>query len=109
MISPALQGGVIIGYDSSLNIVYEFIRLILFQQEKVKMIQDRREFIKTLSRGLIVSGLAVISGVLIFRDKNGKNDQCNFDFVCKNCKKINSCTLPEASDYKKMNLSNSPE
>ena len=72
------------------------------------MTQDRREFIKTFSRGLILSGLAVISGVLIFRDKGG-NDQCNFDFVCKNCKKINSCTLPEAADYKKMNPSDNPE
>ncbi len=72
------------------------------------MTQDRREFIKTFSRGLILSGLAVISGVLIFRDNKGGNDQCNFDFVCKKCKNLNSCSLPEATDYKKINPSDNP-
>jgi len=61
---------------------------------------NRRQFLSSIVRGSILSGLTAISGILIFR--NSKNtDQCTFDFVCKNCRKIKSCTQPEAIIFKR--------
>jgi hypothetical protein len=56
---------------------------------------DRRKFLSSVGRGTILSGLAAITGVLIFRDSKG-NDQCTYDFVCKECKSLKSCVQPEA-------------
>ena len=61
--------------------------------------QDRRKFIKSVSKGIILTGLIGISGVLIFR-KIPEGVECDFEFVCKNCKNLSSCKLPEANDYK---------
>ncbi|MFC2117719.1 hypothetical protein ACFLTI_06695 [Bacteroidota bacterium] len=60
----------------------------------------RKEFIVVLARGVILSALGVISGILLFRDKDNVTD-CDFDFVCGNCKKNENCNLPEAKQYKK--------
>jgi len=43
-----------------------------------------------------------LSGVLIFRKSPG-GVECDFEFVCKNCKNLSSCNLPEAKDYKENN------
>ena len=59
----------------------------------------RKEFIVVLARGTILGALGVISGVLLFRDKDSVTD-CDFDFVCRNCKKITNCNLPEAKQLK---------
>lgn len=64
--------------------------------------QDRRKFIKSVSQGIILTGLVGMSGMLIFR-KSPKGKACDFEFVCKNCKNISSCKLPEAADYKENN------
>ena len=63
---------------------------------------DRRKFIKSVSQGIILTGLIGMSGVLIFR-KGPNGAECDFEFVCKNCKNISSCKLPEAKDYKENN------
>lgn len=64
--------------------------------------QDRRKFIKSVSQGVILSALVGMSGFLIFR-KSPDGETCNFDFICKNCKNLNSCKLPEAKEFKETN------
>lgn len=63
------------------------------------MRQTRREFFNTLYRGLILGGLIGVGGYLVLRDKDD-SDSCSYDFVCKNCKKLKSCGIPEAIKYK---------
>jgi hypothetical protein len=67
---------------------------------------NRRKFITTIGRGTILSGLAAISGVLIFRNSKEK-DQCTYDFVCRECKRLKSCTQPEAIILKRKQNKNS--
>jgi len=61
---------------------------------------NRRSFIEKLIRNLIFVILASLSGFLIFRDKTDEQQACDFDFICKNCKKKQDCALPEALQYK---------
>ncbi|RLD66264.1 MAG: hypothetical protein DRI95_07040 [Bacteroidetes bacterium] len=61
---------------------------------------NRRSFIEKLTRSLILVMLASISGVLVFRESSNDQQACDFDFICKNCKKKQNCTLPEALEYK---------
>jgi len=59
--------------------------------------QSRREFI---NKSLRMAGMAVLvggSGYLLLRDYNGES--CDFDFVCKKCRKLKECKLPEAKEY----------
>jgi len=32
-------------------------------------------------------------------------EKCELDFICKNCKQLKNCSLPEADDFKKKNES----
>jgi len=59
---------------------------------------NRRNFIVKLVRNGSLLSLAAISGYLIF----GRNEEdvCDFSFVCKNCKKLKDCQLPEAEEFK---------
>jgi hypothetical protein len=59
---------------------------------------ERREFIKTITQKLILSGILLLTGYLLLKKKSGS--PCEFDFVCKKCKNLNSCTLPEAQHVK---------
>ena len=61
---------------------------------------NRRQFLSSIGRGTILAGLTAISGILIFRNSK-KTDQCTFDFVCQNCRKLKSCTQPEAIIFKR--------
>lgn len=61
---------------------------------------NRKKFIKTFLRIIFLVGIALISGILIFRKQNENSEICNLDFVCKNCKKLKSCTIPEAVNFK---------
>lgn len=67
---------------------------------------NRREFIKAISRNLLLAGLAGMSGYLVFKNENSENDTCNLDFACKHCKRIKNCNLPQATDFKRNNYSN---
>ncbi len=51
-------------------------------------------------RNLILVILTSVSGYLIFKEKTGELEACDFDFICKNCKKKQNCSLPEAIEYK---------
>ena len=67
---------------------------------------DRRKFLSVIGRGTILSGLAAITGVLIFRNSKG-TDECTYDFVCKECRRLKSCTQPEAIIFKRKKTKNS--
>jgi hypothetical protein len=59
---------------------------------------NRREFLGNVLRNIILSGILVVTGYLLFKEKN--EESCDFDFLCKNCKKLNTCTLPESIKFK---------
>ncbi|PLX05341.1 MAG: hypothetical protein C0595_00015 [Marinilabiliales bacterium] len=64
---------------------------------KLDNMQSRREFI---NKSLRIAGMAVLmggSGYLLFREES--EEACDFDFVCKNCKKNKECKLPEAKTF----------
>jgi len=61
---------------------------------------NRREFIKTLGRGVAFAGLAGMTAYLAFRSEPEEGEACNFDFACKNCKRLKSCSLPEANNMR---------
>lgn len=61
---------------------------------------NRRSFIEKLIRNLILVILALVSGFLVFRERTNEEQACDFDFICKNCKKKQNCILPEALQYK---------
>ncbi len=58
---------------------------------------NRRDFIKTFLRTASLGTIALGSSYLIFREES--DEVCNFEFVCKNCKKLKNCQLPEAKNY----------
>ena len=60
---------------------------------------NRKDFINVLFRSMILMGLMLITGVLVFR-KSGNKIVCEFGFVCLNGNKLPSCSLPEADKLK---------
>jgi hypothetical protein len=58
---------------------------------------DRRDFITNIARGTILTGLGVISAVLLLKDTD--SDTCDYQFICSKCKKLPECKLPEAAKY----------
>jgi Na+-translocating ferredoxin:NAD+ oxidoreductase subunit B len=54
----------------------------------------RREFIQNVIRGGLLAGLTVLTGGLAFRP--GKENSCDFGFLCGKCARKDDCTLPEA-------------
>lgn len=67
--------------------------------------QNRREFIKVLTRRIFLGGLLLGSGYLILRNNSDESESCKYDFLCRNCKDLKSCSLPEAKEYKKNTVS----
>lgn len=59
----------------------------------------RRSFIQSGFRNLVLGGLVVMSGVLIFRNMS-EEETCDFDFLCKSCNKLKGCRLPEGIKFK---------
>ena len=59
----------------------------------------RKEFIIKTFRMATFTALAGVSGYLLLREQS--DEACNFDFVCRNCKKLKECKLPEAVEQKK--------
>ena len=66
-----------------------------------------REFLKTSLRTILFGGLVLGSGYLIFKEKPKNAEACNFDFACKNCKRLSACALPEATAQKQSEVSKS--
>ncbi|MDF1546188.1 MAG: hypothetical protein P1P88_00105 [Bacteroidales bacterium] len=63
---------------------------------------NRRNFIKSIIRNFLLLGLAFTSIFLVFKEDDG--EECNFDFVCRSCKKSKGCSLPEAKNYRSNKL-----
>lgn len=63
---------------------------------------NRRDFLRNGTRGLIVTALAAMSGVLIYRN-NTTEQTCTFNRLCKDCKSLSKCNLPEGLTYKNQN------
>lgn len=57
----------------------------------------RRDFIKKTFRTASFAVLAGGGGYLLLREQS--DEVCDFEFVCKNCKKLKNCNLPEAKEY----------
>lgn len=65
------------------------------------MMMNRREFIRKAGRTFILGGIVAGSGYLLLKPQSG--EQCDLDFICKNCKQNKTCTLPEAESFNKKN------
>jgi len=74
--------------------------LKIFKTKNQSMKTNRREFIKAVSRNLLLGGMAGLSGYLVFRENRGGDAYCNFDFACKNCSRLQKCKLPEAANFR---------
>ena len=61
--------------------------------------RTRRNFIISIFRIISLAIIASVSGYLLIRDES--DEICNFDFVCKNCKNLKACNLPEAKDARR--------
>lgn len=61
---------------------------------------NRRQFLSSIGRGAILTSLATLSGVLIYR-KSKITEPCDFDFVCRDCRKLTACKQPEAIIFKR--------
>ena len=63
---------------------------------------NRRMFLKKVLRNISFGTIAMGTGYLMFREESPEN--CTFDFVCRNCKKLQTCGLPEADKFVKNEL-----
>ncbi len=61
---------------------------------------DRRKFVIKLVRASILASLTSITAYLIYRDRKEGPESCKFDFMCKSCKQITACELPQAKEYR---------
>ena len=64
---------------------------------------ERRDFIKKAGRGLIVGGILAGGAYLLL--KPVREEKCEFDFICKNCRQLKNCSLPQADGFRKKNES----
>jgi hypothetical protein len=63
---------------------------------------NRRTFLKKVLRNMTFGTIAVGSGYLLLKEETGET--CTFDFVCRNCKKLTTCGLPQADEFIKREL-----
>jgi len=57
---------------------------------------DRKEFFTALTRISILSAMAALVGIFVFRDKISVQSDCTINKFCNGCGKLNKCTLPRA-------------
>lgn len=62
---------------------------------------DRKEFFTALTRISILSAMAALVGVFVFRDKISVQSECTVNRFCSGCSKLDKCTLPKARKEKK--------
>ncbi len=63
---------------------------------------NRRDFLKKVLRQVTFGSMVLGSGFLLLKEKS--DETCNLDFVCRNCKKLTTCGLPEADEFIKNEL-----
>jgi hypothetical protein len=61
---------------------------------------NRRAFIKDILRSLFIGSLLAGSGYLLFRGRQEGQKACYYDFLCRDCKKLASCSLPEGKYHR---------
>jgi hypothetical protein len=59
---------------------------------------NRKEFIKTGGRFLILGGMAATTGYLVANQK--VDTTCSVSAACKNCGQFSECELPQAAEVK---------
>jgi len=57
---------------------------------------NRRNFIDKSGRTFLLGALAIVSGVLVSRRQVVRGNTCTEDFMCRSCRKLSDCRLPEA-------------
>lgn len=61
---------------------------------------DRRQFIMNSGRLFLLTGLAAVGGVSIFKNRDKTKEDCRFDNICKTCKELKNCNLQQALEHK---------
>lgn len=56
----------------------------------------RKDFFKQGGRLVILSGIGLLSAFLAYNQKIETPENCSVAPQCKNCGKLNQCTLPQA-------------
>ena len=62
---------------------------------------NRRNFIELTGRGILLGGLAMMTGVLVSRRQVARETSCTANFQCRSCGKLSSCQLAEAEMERK--------
>lgn len=62
--------------------------------------EERREFIRSLGRYLILGGLASVTGGLILKRVLASDKECIEPNLCQSCRIFDDCNLPRALKYK---------
>lgn len=60
----------------------------------------RRQFIINSGRLLLLTGLTVVGGVSILKNRDKNTEDCRFNNICKTCNELKNCNLPQAVEYK---------
>jgi len=63
---------------------------------------DRRTFINRWARAGVLVSMALVTGVLFSRRQVSLNRDCGLEFQCRDCRKLSSCTLPEAEEEREL-------
>lgn len=66
------------------------------EKQATKKMMNRKEFFTALARISILSIMAAMVGVFVFRDKVSVQSSCTLNNFCKDCGKLNNCNLPGA-------------
>lgn len=56
---------------------------------------QRREFITTWIRYLLLALLGAVSIIALVKSKGGENSACAPGSLCSSCNKLKGCTLPQ--------------
>ena len=64
--------------------------------------KGRREFLRTVMRGLALGGLGLLAWIALRRRAaNGRRETCIGDGVCRGCPGLEDCGLPQALSLKR--------
>jgi len=61
---------------------------------------SRRTFLRTVSRGAILGGLALL-GIALARRSVRADQTCTGQGYCRGCRRIEDCVLPQAQSAKR--------
>ena len=62
---------------------------------------NRKDFFKQGMRLAILSGIGLLSTILIVEKREVSPENCSISTLCKNCGKYSQCDLPQANKEKK--------